>query len=145
MVFRTGPSLGTIGIELIVGPIGLVSIKLKTDPNPVDLKRLGMDYAFLALLFFTSVTGMALLFLRETPAMGILLAVHLGVVLALFLTLPYGKFVHGVYRMLALIRDASERRREALTAKPRTNRAQLRDVRYLGDRSHRANRSHRPA
>ena len=27
--------------------------------------------------------------------MGLLLVVHLGVVLALFLTLPYGKFVHG--------------------------------------------------
>ena len=41
--------------------------------------------------------------------MGILLVVHLGVVLALFLTLPYGKFVHGLYRLLALIRYHRER------------------------------------
>ena len=37
---------------------------------------------------------LALLVLRATPAMGIVLAVHLGAVFALFLTLPYGKFVH---------------------------------------------------
>ena len=42
--------------------------------------------------------------------MGILLALHRGVVLALFLTLPYGKFVHGVYRFAALVRYAMERR-----------------------------------
>jgi citrate/tricarballylate utilization protein len=34
--------------------------------------------------------------------MGVLLLSHLGVVLALFLTLPYGKFVHGLYRAAAL-------------------------------------------
>jgi citrate/tricarballylate utilization protein len=41
--------------------------------------------------------------------MPVLLAIHLGVVLALFLTLPYGKFVHGLYRYLALSRHARER------------------------------------
>ncbi len=40
--------------------------------------------------------------------MAYLLIVHLGVVLALFLTLPYGKFVHGLYRVAALVKHASE-------------------------------------
>jgi citrate/tricarballylate utilization protein len=40
--------------------------------------------------------------------MGLLLAVHLGFVFALFLTLPYGKFVHGLYRFLALVQYARE-------------------------------------
>jgi citrate/tricarballylate utilization protein len=40
--------------------------------------------------------------------MGLLLVVHLGAVLALFVTLPYGKFVHGIYRTAALVKFARE-------------------------------------
>ena len=40
-----------------------------------------------------------------------LLALHLGPVLALFLLLPYGKFVHGIYRALALVKYRRERDR----------------------------------
>lgn len=49
-----------------------------------------MDRGFILLLLLTSFTGLALLAGRDTSWMGILLAVHLGVVMALFLTLPYG-------------------------------------------------------
>jgi hypothetical protein len=35
--------------------------------------------------------------------MGILLTIHLGLVAALFITAPYGKFIHALYRSLALI------------------------------------------
>ena len=42
--------------------------------------------------------------------MGVLLAVHLGVIIAFFLTMPYSKFVHGLYRYLALVRYAREKR-----------------------------------
>jgi citrate/tricarballylate utilization protein len=45
--------------------------------------------------------------------MGALLAVHLGAVMALFLTLPYGKFAHGFYRTAALLKWAIEKRRKA--------------------------------
>ena len=76
----------------------------------VDEPRLGMDFAFLAMLFATSLTGLLLLVLRATPAMPLLLALHLGVVFALFLTMPYGKFVHGLYRFAALVRYAREHR-----------------------------------
>lgn len=101
--------LGTIGgLGLVVGPIGLLAAKLRRDPDLQDGPRFGMDVAFLAMLFMTSLTGLLLLGLRSTPAMGTLLALHLGVVFALFLTLPYGKFVHGIYRFLALTRYAKE-------------------------------------
>jgi citrate/tricarballylate utilization protein len=70
-----------------------------------------MDVAFLVLLFLTGVTGLGLLAWRETAAMGTLLAIHLAMVLALFATMPYGKFVHAVYRFAALARFHLERRR----------------------------------
>ena len=70
-----------------------------------------MDRGFIALLFFTSLTGLALLAWRDTGAMALLLAVHLGVVMALFLTLPYGKFAHGIYRSAALLKHNIEKRR----------------------------------
>jgi citrate/tricarballylate utilization protein len=71
---------------------------------------LGMDMGFIVMLFLASVTGLVLLVLRDTRAMGMLLAVHLGVVFALFITLPYSRFVHGIYRWLALVQYAQERR-----------------------------------
>ena len=49
--------------------------------------------------------------LRDTAAMGILLVIHLAVVAGLFITLPYGKFAHVVYRYAALVRSAIEQRR----------------------------------
>ena len=103
--------LGTLGgIGLLVGPIGLLTEKWKRDPVLVDATRMGMDVAFIAMLFLTSLTGMALLLWRDTSAMGPLLALHLGVVFALFITMPHGKFVHGIYRFVALVRYARERR-----------------------------------
>jgi citrate/tricarballylate utilization protein len=50
-----------------------------------------------------------------------LLVVHLGIVLALFVTLPYGKFVHGMYRTAALVkfaREESETERQPIAETP---------------------------
>lgn len=103
--------LGTLGgIGLIVGPIGLFTAKMRRDPALLDEFSYGMDVGFIAMLFLTGLTGMLLLVLRETSAMGPLLALHLGAVFALFVTMPYGKFVHGIYRFAALVRYAQERR-----------------------------------
>jgi citrate/tricarballylate utilization protein len=102
--------LGTLGgIGLLIGPIGLLVAKFRRDPDLSDQSRMGMDSAFILMLLLTSLTGLALLLWRDTSAMGFLLAVHLGFVFALFITLPYGKFVHGIYRFVALVRYARER------------------------------------
>ncbi|WP_256461673.1 tricarballylate utilization 4Fe-4S protein TcuB [Acuticoccus sp. I52.16.1] len=103
--------LGTLGgLGLVVGPLGLFVAKSERGAGLKEGTPRGMDAAFLAMLLATGLTGLALLVLRATPAMGLLLAVHLGVVFALFVTMPYGKFVHGLYRVLALVRSAAEER-----------------------------------
>jgi citrate/tricarballylate utilization protein len=103
--------LGTAGgIGLLIGPVGLLWLNARRPPLHGDPAQRPMDVAFIALLFFSSVTGLALLAWRDTGAMALLLAVHLGVVMALFVTLPYGKFAHAVYRGAALLKYAIERR-----------------------------------
>ena len=103
--------LGTAGgIGLLIGPAGLLWLNLKRDPVPGDVSQRPMDRGFIALLLLTSGTGLALLAWRDSGAMGLLLAVHLGVVMALFATLPYGKFAHGIYRSAALLKASIEKR-----------------------------------
>ncbi len=104
--------LGTIGgIALLIGTAGMVYLKVKMDPAPATSGSVGMDVAFSIQLFLVSLSGLLLLLLRETPFMGILLTLHLGLVLAFFITMPGGKFVHAIYRYAALIRNASEQSR----------------------------------
>lgn len=102
-------ALGTIGgIALLVGSAGLLLLKRNMDKEPAAPNTYDMDVGFLLLLLLTSLTGLLLLVLRETSLMGILLAVHLGMVAGLFITLPYSKLVHGVYRYASLLKNAIE-------------------------------------
>jgi citrate/tricarballylate utilization protein len=95
--------LGLVGgVALLAGCAGLWIVRARRDAALGDPAQDGLDRSFIVLLFVTSLTGLALLVLRESAVMGRLLAVHLGSVLALFVTLPYGKFVHGFYRIAAL-------------------------------------------
>jgi citrate/tricarballylate utilization protein len=104
--------LGTSGgIAMVIGTSGMLYLKWRSDRNPATESMLNMDVAFLVLLLLTSLTGLLLLALRETSAMGTLLVVHLGIVAGLFITAPYGKFAHVVYRYAALVRYAIEQRR----------------------------------
>lgn len=108
--------LGTLGgIGLLAGPAGLFWLKQRQDEATRAGEQNRLDVAFIALLFLTSATGLALLAFRETAAMPALLAGHLAIVLALFVTLPYGKFVHSIYRYAALLRYALEQSHEEKT------------------------------
>lgn len=110
-VFSLPVLLGTSGgIGLIVGPAGLLWLNLKRVPERGDARQRPMDRGFIALLLLTSTSGLALLAFRTTTAMPSLLAVHLGVVMALFATLPYGKFAHGIFRSAALLKSSIEKR-----------------------------------
>jgi len=103
--------LGTLGgIGLIIGPFGLLWLNLRRAALHGDPNQKPMDRGFIALLLLTSISGLALLVWRETGAMPLLLAVHLGIVMAFFLTLPYGKFAHGAFRCAALLKWSIEKR-----------------------------------
>jgi citrate/tricarballylate utilization protein len=109
--------LGTVGgVSLALGTLGLWRLNLARDPQHGDVQQRPMDRGFIALLFFISVTGLALMLSRDTVAMPALLALHLGMVMALFLTLPYGKFAHGIFRTAALLRFSVEKRQPSKLA-----------------------------
>jgi len=104
--------LGTLGgASMVAGTSGLLWLRRRRDPLLGDETQGPMDASFLVLLLVVAATGLALLALRESRLMGVMLVVHLGFVLALFVTMPYGKFVHGLYRFAALVRFHLERRR----------------------------------
>ena len=85
----------------------------RRDPALSAPEERQLDGGLLVLLLATALTGLLLLALRAGPAMGVLLVIHLGVVLALFVTLPYGKLVHGLYRAAALIKYRREESTDA--------------------------------
>lgn len=106
--------LGTTGgIGLLVGPAGLAALARSKDPNLTDAAHQRLSTSFVAILFLTSLTGLMLMALRDRSWMPALLVVHLANVFGLFVMLPYGKFVHGIYRAAALIKFADERRGQA--------------------------------
>ena len=105
--------LGTVGgIGLLIGPAGLLYLNLRRNAEHGDATQKPMDRAFIVLLFCISASGLALLTYRDTASMAILLAIHLGFVMAFFLTMPYGKFGHGFYRIAALLKNSIEKRQQ---------------------------------
>ena len=103
--------LGAVGgVALCLGTAGLWRLNLRRHPLHGDAAQKPMDRGFIALLFFTSLTGLALWAARGTNALPVVLAAHLGCVMALFLTLPYGKFAHGIFRSAALLKWTLEKR-----------------------------------
>jgi citrate/tricarballylate utilization protein len=106
-------ALGTVGgVMVCIGVAALVWLKTRQDRDPANDRMLHIDNVFLVILFAANISGLLLMVLRESELMGTLLAVHLGIVAAFFLTIPYGKFAHVVYRYGALIRYQIESRRE---------------------------------
>jgi citrate/tricarballylate utilization protein len=103
--------LGTVGgVSLLAGTISLLHLNLRRHPEQGDRAQRPMDLAFIGLLLLAAVTGLVLMLVRGTAAVPLTLALHLGAVMALFLTLPYGKFAHAVYRGAALLKWSVEKR-----------------------------------
>jgi citrate/tricarballylate utilization protein len=103
--------LGTTGgVSLMVGTAGLWWLNRRRHPLQGDPAQRPMDHAFIALLFLVASSGLALMLLKGTPALALTLCIHLGAVMALFATMPYSKFAHGVYRGAALLKWSIEKR-----------------------------------
>jgi hypothetical protein len=81
-------------VVTIIGTLGLMWLKLKSDSVPAGKADSGMDYMFLLMLCLTSLSGTFTLVFRATSAVGSILMVPLGSVATLFITAPYGKFGH---------------------------------------------------
>jgi citrate/tricarballylate utilization protein len=101
-------ALGLIGgAGITIGCAGLLA--LRTAPLSTTDGAGGLELSFILALLAVAVTGIALLVVRESAAMGAVLVAHLATVAVLYLTIPYGKFMHAIYRTGALLRDACER------------------------------------
>lgn len=110
---------GTLGgLGLVVGPLGLVLQRRRRLSELRDSADPAGDDAFSLLLALVAASGLLLLALRATAAMPLLLVVHLGLVLALFLVLPWTRFSHAPFRFAALLREAVERTASRETADP---------------------------
>ncbi len=97
------------GILLTIGTGGLAWLKTRADPKLGAASLWGGEMAFVLLLCAVAVTGLALYAATGTGAVPLLLALHLGTVLAFFLLTPFSKMVHGFYRFAALVAEAQRK------------------------------------
>jgi citrate/tricarballylate utilization protein len=101
---------GAGGVLLVLGCAGLLRLRLARNAHHQLAEQRPMDLAFITLLGLTGASGLLLALARGSGAMPALLCLHLGAVMALFVTLPYGKFAHAGYRIAALLKWSIEKR-----------------------------------
>jgi len=87
---------------LLSGTSGFIYLKFN-QRRARQMGQLQLDLTLTTSLWLIALSGLLLLVLRETNAMPALLLVHLGFVFGFFITMPYCKMVHGLFRMLSLI------------------------------------------
>ncbi len=108
--------LGVVGgAGMVAGCTGLLRLRrtaaralTPAGPPREDPALARRGYALLAGLLLLAVTGLLTLMLRDTAAFGPVLVIHLAVVVACFAIAPYTKFMHVIYRFLALVRDSAD-------------------------------------
>lgn len=94
------------GVLLSLGCVALMVMKARAKPELGSAARWGGDWAFVAALLLTGLSGLLVYFGASSGYLRALLAFHLGAVASLFILLPYSKMVHGFYRLAALAREA---------------------------------------
>jgi citrate/tricarballylate utilization protein len=99
------------GILLTIGASGLLRLRLRSTHLHAE-REASLNLSFIVALDAVAVSGLLLLVFRTTQAVDVLLVLHLGTVFALYVTAPYGKFIHAIYRTAAVLRYNNERRDE---------------------------------
>jgi citrate/tricarballylate utilization protein len=104
--------LGIVGgLAVVVGVAGLLALEARSDRAPSESGEAVLNVVFLIALGVVALSGLAVVALRDTPAMGPLLVFHISVVFGLFIGLPAAKSLHAPFRAGALLRAAAERQR----------------------------------
>lgn len=98
------------GVLLCVGSAGLAYLKTRAESGLSAAALRRGEFAFIALLFTVSATGLALYAATATTAVAWLLPLHLASVLTLFALTPYTKMAHGFYRLTALLKNQTRQR-----------------------------------
>ena len=93
------------GLAAVAGAAGLLAREAKRDG---EARETGLNVVLLWAIALVASSGLALLALRATPAMPVLLALHFGSVCGLFAMLPLSKLLHAPFRAAALWRAAAE-------------------------------------
>jgi citrate/tricarballylate utilization protein len=103
------------GVLASVGCVVLIRLKRRADAAQTTPTMLAADHGLLWALLVIMVSGLAVTVTRTTVAFGPLLVVHLAAVVVAFAVAPYTKFFHWTYRLLAIYKDALERRPATVT------------------------------
>ena len=96
------------GLMMVAGAAGLAWLKLRADPSLGAARVWGGEMAFILLLGAVALTGLGLFVASGSALVAPLLAVHLAMVMVLFLLMPFSKMVHGFYRLAALVAEAGK-------------------------------------
>jgi len=97
------------GLGMVAGCAGLLVLKGRSDPALGIASMRRADLGLLWALLVLAVTGLLTLALRTGPLFAPVLVVHLAAVIVAFAVTPYTKFVHWLYRLLAIYKDNLER------------------------------------
>ncbi|MFK8076781.1 MAG: tricarballylate utilization 4Fe-4S protein TcuB [Granulosicoccus sp.] len=98
------------GLLLSYGTFMLALLKWKSDASLGSVSRTSGEYAFIGLLFLVSTTGLVLYWSSGTSFATGWLVFHLALVATFFVSIPYSKMVHGIFRLAALSREAQIQR-----------------------------------
>lgn len=96
------------GVSVLAGCVGFIVLGARTREQRKSADTRRIDRLFTVMLFVATLTGLLTLVLRSTSLLGPALLVHLAVLGGFFVTLPYSKFVHWIYRYTALVRSHAE-------------------------------------